>query len=85
MSAKKKFPVRTALTGAVEAWLIEHGGAPPLTTVHGTGKKAFEVTSPQYPDPLPSLREAMKAYPCKGHGDRKPTVCAEAKKLARAN
>jgi hypothetical protein len=74
---------KSALDGTVEAYLIEHGGAPFVTTTHGKGKNLSSVTSPRFPDPLPTLAQAMRDFPCKGHGDRKPNVCGVAKKLAR--
>jgi hypothetical protein len=57
---------KSALDATVEAYLIEHGGAPLLTTTHGKGKSLSSVTSPQFPDPLPTLAEAMRQFPC-GH------------------
>jgi len=82
---KKAAPAKTATDATVEAYLIEHGGAPSLTTTHGSGKKASTVTSPQFPKPLPTLAQAMRDFPCKGHGERKPNVCREAKNMARAH
>jgi hypothetical protein len=73
---------KPAMQGTIELYLIEHGGAPFLTTGYEDGASS---TSPQFPDPLPTLAQAMKQYPCKGHGERKPNVCKEAKKLARAH
>ncbi len=85
MTAKKRVPKAAAGMSAqdatVEAYLIEHGGATSQTVVFKDGSTA---TSPSFPSPLPTLAQAMKDFPCTGHGERKPNVCAEAKKAVKA-
>jgi hypothetical protein len=79
----KRAKKRTVADMAVEMYLIEHGGAPFVITMHGKGKNAWRSEAPVYPDPMPTLAQAMEQFPCTGHGERKPAVCAMAKKMAR--
>ncbi len=85
MTAKKRAPKAAAgkspQDATVEAYLIEHGGATSQTVVFKDGSTA---TSPQFPTTLPTLAQAMKDFPCMGHGERKPAVCDVAKKVVKA-
>lgn len=74
MTAKK---AQAARDPDVSLWLIEHGGAPMRTTVNEDGGT---VTSPTFPEPMPTLAQAMAAYPCleKHPNGRYPAVCCVA-------